>query len=128
MACKISSLLLPHIFILSILFATAGQAIAARDISKNDYKMKQPEYLKRDRSVLIPGLGRVLLPLVFKHHNSHTIGTGTHTGSSGSHFGSTIGGHHQIPGGDDTFVPNPGFEVPIPTSGGAGIARTNPHP
>ncbi|MBA0656335.1 hypothetical protein Goklo_008701 [Gossypium klotzschianum] len=128
MACKISSLLLAHVFILSILFAIARQAIAARDISKNDYKMKQPEYLKHDRSVLIPGLGRVLLPPVFKHHNSHTIGTGTHTGSSGGHFGSTIGGNRQIPGGDDTFVPNPGFEVPIPTGDGAGIARTNPRP
>ncbi|TYI51205.1 hypothetical protein E1A91_D12G159100v1 [Gossypium mustelinum] len=103
MACKISSLLLAHVFILSILFAIVGQAIAAR-------------------------LGRVLLPPVFKHHNSHTIGTGTHTGSSGGHFGSTIGGNRQIRGGDDTFVPNPSFEVPIPTGGGAGIARTNPRP
>nr|KJB50074.1 hypothetical protein B456_008G152500 [Gossypium raimondii] len=103
MACKISSLLLAHVFILSILFAIAGQAIAAR-------------------------LGRVLLPPVFKHHNSHTIGTGTHIGSSGGHFGSTIGGNRQIPGGDDTFVPNPGFEVPIPAGRGAGIAGTNPRP
>ncbi|KAB2052793.1 hypothetical protein ES319_A12G145800v1 [Gossypium barbadense] len=103
MACKISSLLLTHVFILSILFAIAGQAIAAR-------------------------LGRVLLPLGFKHHNPHIIGIGTHTGSSGGHFGSTIGGNRQIPGGDDTFVLNPCFEVPIPTGCGAGIARTNPRP
>ncbi|KAG4170256.1 hypothetical protein ERO13_A12G137200v2 [Gossypium hirsutum] len=102
MACKISSLL-SHVFILSILFVIAGQAIAAR-------------------------LGRVLLPPVFKHHNPHTIGTGTHTGSSGGHVGSTIGRNRQIPGGDDTFVPNPGFEVPIPAGRGAGIAGTNPRP
>ncbi|KAK8265148.1 hypothetical protein V6Z11_D12G159000 [Gossypium hirsutum] len=117
MACKISSLL-THVFMLSILFVIAGQAIAARDISKNDDQMKQPEFLKHDRSVLIPGLGRVLLPPVFKHHNPHTIGTGTHTGSSGRH----------VVMSDDTFVPNPGFEVPIPAGRGAGIAGTNPRP
>ncbi|KAG4115983.1 hypothetical protein ERO13_D12G141100v2 [Gossypium hirsutum] len=100
MACKISSLL-THVFMLSILFVIAGQAIAARDISKNDDQMKQPEFLKHDRSVLIPGLGRVLLPPVFKHHNPHTIGTGTHTGSSGRHVGSTIGGNRQLPGSDE---------------------------
>ncbi|KAG4142208.1 hypothetical protein ERO13_D06G117266v2 [Gossypium hirsutum] len=104
MACKISSLL-TDVFMLSILFVIAGQAIAARDISKNDDQMKQPEFLKHDRSVLIPGLGRV-----------------------GRHVGSTIGGNRQLPGGDDTFVPNPGFEVPIPAGRGAGIAGTNPRP
>ncbi|KAL1121553.1 hypothetical protein V6Z11_D01G241300 [Gossypium hirsutum] len=98
MACKISSLL-TDVFMLSILFVIAGQAIAARDISKNDDQMKQPEFLKHDRSVLIPDLGRV-----------------------------TIGGNRQLPGGDDTFVPNPGFEVPIPAGRGAGIAGTNPRP
>ncbi|XWS54245.1 hypothetical protein CRYUN_Cryun10bG0074200 [Craigia yunnanensis] len=123
MAYKISSFLLARVFLVSILLAIAGQAVAKRNIPrnpKNDDQMKQPEWLtKHDRSVLIPGLGRVLLPPVLKHHKPYT-------GSIGGNSGRT-GGTGHIPGGDDTFVPNPGFEVPIPGQG-ASAARTNPHP
>ncbi|KAK8493669.1 hypothetical protein V6N13_046681 [Hibiscus sabdariffa] len=123
MASKISSLFVGLLFALGILLAISGQAIAARDVPKNDDQMKHPEFLKHDRSVLIPGLGRVLLPPVFKHHHLHSTSSGGHTSSSSSsHSGDTsTGGNSQIPGGDDTFVPNPGFEVPIP--GGRGAAR-----
>ncbi|XP_022764046.1 putative cell wall protein [Durio zibethinus] len=121
MAYKFSSLLLCHIFIVNILLAIAGQATATRDIPsnpKNDDQMKQPEWLiEHDRSVLIPGIGRVMLPPVLKPHNPYT----------GGNIGSTIGGTGYIPGGDDTFVPNPGFEVPIPGHG-AGTAGTYPYP
>lgn len=41
-----------------------------------------------------------------------TGGTGTGSGSG------SPPGRSYVPGGDDTFVPNPGFEVPIPGSGG----------
>ncbi|XP_022748900.1 putative cell wall protein [Durio zibethinus] len=120
MAYKISSLLLAQVFLVSILIAIAGQAVAKRDIPrnpKNDDQMKQPEWLTHhDRSVLIPGLGRVYLPPILKHHNPYT-------GSSGGGSGGT--GH--IPGGDDTFDPNPGFEVPVPDLC-AGSAGTHPHP
>ncbi|GMI99678.1 hypothetical protein HRI_003637100 [Hibiscus trionum] len=120
MACKMSSLFVALVFVFGILLV---QVIAARDVPKNDDQMKHPEFLKHDRSVLIPGLGRVLLPPVFKHHHPHTTSSGGHIGSSGGYIGSsgsTTGGSSQIPGGDDTFVPNPGFEVPIP--GGRGAA------
>ncbi|GMJ06432.1 hypothetical protein HRI_004312400 [Hibiscus trionum] len=110
MATKIlSSLFVGLLFAVGILLAVSGQAI---DMSKNDDQMKHPEFLKHDRSFLIPGLGRVLLPPVFKHHHPHST---SHSG------GTSTGGNNQIPGGDDTFVPNPGFEVPIP--GGRGAAR-----
>ncbi|XWS39491.1 hypothetical protein CRYUN_Cryun18bG0059200 [Craigia yunnanensis] len=124
MAYKISSLLLAQVFVISILLAIARQSVAKRDIPrnpKNDDQMKQPEYLyKHDRSVLIPGLGRVLLPPVSKPHHPYT-------GSIDGHIGGRTGGTGHIPGGDDTFVPNLGFEVPIPGNG-AGSAGTNPHP
>ncbi|KAK8537208.1 hypothetical protein V6N13_042153 [Hibiscus sabdariffa] len=105
---------------IGILLAISGQAVAARDMPKNDDQMMHPEFLKHDRSVLIPGLGRVLLPPVLKHHHAHTVISGGHIGFGGGHSGSTTGGSSQIPGGDDTFVPNPGFEVPIP--GGSSAA------
>ncbi|KAK9021760.1 hypothetical protein GQ457_15G002810 [Hibiscus cannabinus] len=110
MACKMSSLFVALVFAVGILL------VAARDMPKNDDQMMHPEFLKHDRSVLIPGLGRVLLPPIFKHHHAHTVSSGGHIGFSGS----TTGGSSQIPGGDNTFVPNPGFEVPIP--GGSGAA------
>ncbi|KAK8473950.1 hypothetical protein V6N13_077308 [Hibiscus sabdariffa] len=126
MASKMSSVFVGLLLAVGILLAISGQAIAARDVPKNDDQMKHPEFLKHDRSVLIPGLGRVLLPPVFKHHHLHSTSSGGHTGSSistsSSHSGGTsTGGNSQIPGGDDAFVPNPGFEVPIP--GGHGAAR-----
>ncbi|KAE8733851.1 putative Peroxisomal membrane protein [Hibiscus syriacus] len=122
MASKTSSLFVGFLFAVGIVLAISEQVIAARDMPKNDDQMKHPEFLKHDRSVLIPGLGRVLLPPVFKHHHPHSTISGGHTGSTGGNSGGTsIGGNSQIPGGDDTFVPNPGFEVPIP--GGRGAAR-----
>ncbi|XVF01942.1 hypothetical protein REPUB_Repub04eG0133200 [Reevesia pubescens] len=132
MAYKISSLLLARVFLISILLAIAGQAVATRDMPsnpKNDDQMKQPEFLlHHDHSVLIPGLGRVYVPPVFKPHHPYTGKKGGHIGKKGGYIGGTIGGTSgQIPGGDDTFVPNPGFEVPIPGQG-AGIAGTDPHP
>ncbi|XP_039056647.1 putative cell wall protein isoform X1 [Hibiscus syriacus] len=115
MATKMSSLFVGLLLAVGILLAISDQANAARDMPKNDGQMKHPEFLKHDRSVLIPGLGRVLLPPVFKHHHPHSTIGGGHSG------GTSTGENSQIPGGDDTFVPNPGFEVPIP--GGRGVAR-----
>ncbi|OMO57379.1 hypothetical protein COLO4_35406 [Corchorus olitorius] len=136
-----------RLFLISILLAIAGEAIAARDIPKTDDQMKQPEWLlKHDRSVLIPGLGRVLLPPHLKSphiipHYPYTGSTGSGSvgggstgsgslggGSTGSgSIGGSPGGARQIPGGDDTLVPNPGFEVPVPGTGAVG-AGTNPRP
>ncbi|KAK8657279.1 hypothetical protein V6N13_035529 [Hibiscus sabdariffa] len=115
-----SSLFVALVFAVDILLAISRQAFTARDMPKSDDQMMYPKFLKHDRSVLIPGLGRVLLPPVFKHHHAHTVSSGGHIGFSVGYSGSTTGGSSQIPGGDDTFVPNPGFEVPIP--GGRGAA------
>ncbi|KAK6282011.1 hypothetical protein POUND7_015836 [Theobroma cacao] len=124
MAYKPSSLLLARVFLISTLLAIAGQAVAKRDIPRNpenDDQMKQPEWaLEHDHSVLIPGIGRVMLPPVVKPYNPYT-------GSIGGNNGGSTGGTSYIPGGDDTFVPNPGFEVPIPGYG-AGGAGTHPRP
>ncbi|MCI97636.1 putative cell wall protein, partial [Trifolium medium] len=54
-------------------------------------------------------------------NNPYTGGIGGGSGAgAGSGSGSGSTGHSYVPGGDDTFVPNPGFEVPIPGSGGRG--------
>jgi len=91
--------------------------------------------------VYIPGIGPVGFPPKFHltPHNPFTgnggagAGAGTGTGSgtgigtgTGSGSGSGSTGRSYVPGGDDTFVPNPGFEVPIPGSGGSVPAPVHP--
>ncbi|KAF7805910.1 putative cell wall protein [Senna tora] len=69
----------------------------------------------------IPGVGPVGLP----PQNPFTGGGGSTGGSGGGGSGaagSPPTGRSYVPGGDDTFVPNPGFEVPNPGSGGGGGA------
>lgn len=110
MASRTGSSLLARVFVISILLVFAVVA-AKRDNNiprnpGNDAQMKHhiPEWaIEPDNSVLIPGIGRVMLPPVFKPCNPYT-------GSIGNNGGGTS----YIPGGDDTFVPNPGFEVPTP--------------
>ncbi|XP_037455063.1 putative cell wall protein isoform X2 [Triticum dicoccoides] len=97
MASKSGSLL-----ILAVLVAAACSGSAARDVPHAEYAMKRPETFQ-EGTVLIPGIGRYEL---------------------GSHYMPYIGGlDHSIPaaangqfipGADDTWVPNPGFEVPNP--------------
>ncbi|KAF5726400.1 putative cell wall protein [Tripterygium wilfordii] len=104
---------------MSILLAITGQA-AGRNVpkgSKKDVDVKQLDWLiKSDNSVLIPGIGRVIIPPAYRisPYDPYTGGIGG-TGSPPSH----------IPGGDDTYVPNPGFEVPTPGSSG-GASPANP--
>ncbi|XAR55478.1 hypothetical protein NMG60_11035553 [Bertholletia excelsa] len=109
-------------------------AFAGRDIPPTfeAQDMKQAEFL-HEGTVLIPGLGRVMIPPKRHHHfnvNPFTYNPVTGTGG-GPGFGGTGGPGHgtigggpgsrdYIPGGDDTFVPNPGYEVPIPGRGGSG--------
>ncbi|QHN95527.1 hypothetical protein HN51_043490 [Arachis hypogaea] len=112
MAYKASSLLV-LVLISNILLSIALQAVAARNSipnnsSKND--KKEPQFMFRsDGSVYIPGIGRVGLP-GFQPQNPFLGGSGG---------GSAPAGGSYVPGGDDTLVPNPGFEVPTPGSGGA---------
>ncbi|KAK2997001.1 hypothetical protein RJ639_027688 [Escallonia herrerae] len=128
MAYNPTSILLSFLFILSL----AWHALSARDVptdSKNVDDSKQPEsFISFDGSVLIPGVGRVMAPHVTEGFNPYTYnpitgtdgGTGT-VGGLGSGTGGGGGGY--IPGGDDTFVPNPGYEVP---SGGGSVPVTGP--
>lgn len=70
---------------------------------------KHPEwfYDSHDGSFLIPGLGRYIMP----SGGGFPSITGGDTGGAGS---STAAPRQYIPGGDDTFVPNPAFESPNP--------------
>ncbi|XP_031504777.1 putative cell wall protein [Nymphaea colorata] len=61
-------------------------------------KMEEPDCVD-DRSFLIPGIGRAVKP------------TPHGTGRPGD-VGDSRPTPRYIPGNDDTFVPNPGFEVP----------------
>lgn len=81
-----------------------------------------------DGTVLIPGIGRVVVPPKFKKgfkkgFNPFTYNPVTGTGGGTTQvpsFGGIVGGsgggsgRSYIPGGDDTFIPNPGVEVPVP--------------
>ncbi|TXG55214.1 hypothetical protein EZV62_020470 [Acer yangbiense] len=120
MAYKTNASLLAQIFILTILLAFSRQALAGRGIAEDtkNADMKQPEWLISDNSVLLPGIGRVMLPPVFRNPQ-HTPYTAPYTGSTG---GAGTGGSN-VPGGDDTLVPNPGVETPNPGSGGAAPAN-----
>ncbi|XP_014493708.2 putative cell wall protein [Vigna radiata var. radiata] len=134
MASKASSFL-SLVLISNILIAIA---VAGRTISKNtntQQDKKEPQFLfKSHDRVYIPGIGPVGFPPKFHvtPHNPFThgnggvgagtgSGTGTGTGpgtGTGTGTGSGSTGRSYVPGGDDTFVPNPGYEVPIPGSGG----------
>ncbi|KAL6952245.1 hypothetical protein U1Q18_047037 [Sarracenia purpurea var. burkii] len=116
-----------HAFLLifNILLSIAATAFAGREIpinSKNADKKEPQLFVGADGSVLIPGIGRVILP---KKGNHITFtggpGGGARYGGIGGGRSSESGGggsHNYVPGGDDTFLPNPGVEVPNPGSGG----------
>ncbi|KAJ4821905.1 hypothetical protein Tsubulata_032193 [Turnera subulata] len=103
---------------LLVLLILSGEALAGRQTphgSKN-VDVKQPSFLSSDNSALIPGIGRVLLPPGLSGHPAfHLPPYDPYAGARG---------HSYVPGGDDTFIPNPGFEVPIP--GKAGTAAVHP--
>lgn len=101
------------------------RAVAGRDFpagpSKND--KKQPEWLlDPDGSLLIPGVGRVMVPPKYRPYLQPYLGGGGGGGMDSPPLGgdgmSPPSGGNQIPGGDDTFIPNPGVDVPNPSSGG----------
>jgi len=124
--------------IFNILLVTTRQAVAGRSIAKNSDNddKKEPQFLfKHDHGKLhYPGIGHLGFPPHFGLTPNNpfiggTGGSGSGSGSgssSGSGAGSGSSGHSYVPGGDDTFVPNPGFEVPNPGSGGGGgrVAQT----
>ncbi|PIM99369.1 hypothetical protein CDL12_28136 [Handroanthus impetiginosus] len=113
----------PQTLLFTFLFFFAISAtmeiVSGRNIPA-DTKAEPQWFGHFDRSVLIPGIGRVMVP------KKGTHGKDWHynpiTGSPGGHGigGSTGAGSPRsyIPGGDDTFLPNPGVEVPNPVGGG----------
>ncbi|XP_004506558.1 putative cell wall protein [Cicer arietinum] len=117
------------LLIFNILLVTTLQAVAARSIAKNsnnqDFEDAKFYWLKKHLGKKhIPGIGHIGFPPKFGLKPSPFVGgtggSGVGSGSTGSGSGSGSTGRSYVPGGDDTFVPNPGFEVPIPGSGGAG--------
>ncbi|KAF3443870.1 hypothetical protein FNV43_RR13560 [Rhamnella rubrinervis] len=129
MALKTLSSLLPLLFVFLVTFAIEGEAAAGgwtvpEEPAKKD-DVKHPEWLiHHDGSFLIPGIGRVLVPPAFGFSPySPSIGSSGSGGSTGSGGGAN---HNHVPGGDDTFVPNPGVEVPNPGSGGGAPGPARP--
>ncbi|KAH0651084.1 hypothetical protein KY284_030996 [Solanum tuberosum] len=109
-------------FIINIIFLSFSYyALGGRDIPKINDKIIHPDtFMPYDGTVLIPGIGRVVVPPIGTHVNPFTYNpiTGSNNGNglvipipgSGTGTGTGIGTY--IPGGDDTLVPNPGVEVP----------------
>ncbi|KAK1275112.1 hypothetical protein QJS04_geneDACA011798 [Acorus gramineus] len=68
--------------------------------------VKQPQtFFGHEGSVLIPGFGRFMFN---PNYNPRVVGLGTDHS-----FGAAINSQY-LPGNDDTFIPNPGFEIPNP--------------
>ncbi|MFX6573196.1 hypothetical protein ABTG52_09445, partial [Acinetobacter baumannii] len=111
------------VLICFLFFSLAAYAMAVKNIPAND--KKQPEWLgfgHYDGTVLVPGLGRYMVPKKGQHVNPFTYNpiTGTNTGNGAIPIGGSTGagtGRSYIPGGDDTTLPNPGVEVPNPAGG-----------
>ncbi|VVA99976.1 unnamed protein product [Arabis nemorensis] len=124
-----SSLLSPAlaVVLLVLLLASAEQVSGARHIPKSHKTtdVKHPDFLvtiEPKPTILIPGVGRFLLPPKCKKpffpYNPVT-GAPLTGGSIPSYGGGQGAGtpRTQLPGGDDTLVPNPGVETPTPTIG-----------
>lgn len=118
MAFATNSSLLAQVFVLGFILAISGQVLSGREMpgeAKNP-DMKQPQFaFKSDPSFLIPGIGRVMVPPIYrfpKFNNpfnggsigggsGSSIGGGSGGGSSGGGAGSSPGGEGQnyVPGG-----------------------------
>lgn len=121
MAYKASSFL-AFILITNILLVTTFQAVAKRNIipkNSNTNDKKEPQWFFHFDG--LPGLGRAGSPPLFgTPQNPPTGGGGAGSEQGGAGAGAGPAGGSYVPGGDDTFVPNPGFEVPSP-GGSAGV-------
>lgn len=116
MAYKASTFL-ALILITNILLNTTCQARNSIPKNSNTDEKKDPQWFFHFDG--IPGFGRVGFPPLFGSapQNPYNGGGGQGAGSE-SGPGSAPAGGSYVPGGDDTFIPNPGVEVPIPGSGG----------
>ncbi|KAI3718178.1 hypothetical protein L6452_19035 [Arctium lappa] len=129
MAKRIHSIVV-LLLVFNLLISTS---MAGRDIpSNNPDDIKHPDmFFSYDRGYLIPGLGRGIKPKSKKGFNPFTYNpiTGNNNGipefTNIPTFGGVGGGPH-LPGGDDTLVPNPGFEVPSPEGIGSTPVSARP--
>ncbi|KAG7579925.1 hypothetical protein ISN45_Aa03g040250 [Arabidopsis thaliana x Arabidopsis arenosa] len=118
------------VVLLSLLLGSAEQVSGLRHVPKTPKTtdVKHPDFLvtiEPKPTILIPGVGRFLLPpkckKPFYPYNPVTGAPLTGGGIPSYNGGQGAGPRTQLPGGDDTLVPNPGFEAPTPTIGaGAG--------
>ncbi|GAU41558.1 hypothetical protein TSUD_271670 [Trifolium subterraneum] len=109
------------LLIFNILLATTWQANAGRTIASDD--KKEPEFLFKHEFGKKFHFG---FPPKFRLTPSNPYVGGIGGGGSGSEAGSGYTGRSYVPGNDDTFVPNPGYEVPIPGGGGRVASSVNP--
>ena len=94
--------------------------------NSNTNDKKEPQWFFQ--FVGIPRLGKVRLPPLFDY-TPQTPNNGDGGGEgAGSKPESAPPSHSYAPGGDDTFVPNPGFEIPNLGSGGAIPVPVAVHP
>lgn len=111
------------LLIFNILLATTLQAVAGRSIAKNsdNNDEKIPQF-----SLHYPSIGHLgSQPHLGRIPNNPFIGRiGGPRTRPRSRSGSS--GRRYIPGNDDTFIPNPGFEVPIPGGGRAATTKVYP--
>lgn len=125
--------ILAFVFILVNIFAgsalATGRGISTTSKTVDDNEL-QPEsffhdhnYKKHDGTVLVPGLGRYYLfprhATPFNPFNYNPVTGNSAPGIRNPFSGTTGGSRSYIPGGDDTFIPNPGVEVPNPSGGGS---------
>ncbi|GFZ05633.1 hypothetical protein Acr_17g0012050 [Actinidia rufa] len=114
---------LGNLILSSILFSICHTLASPKPPkSSENTDIKQPQtFIRGDGSVLVPDFGRYMLPRKkYKGLNpfTHNPNTGT-SGGTGGVGGSSSGSgggepHNSVSGGDDTFIPNPGVEVPNP--------------
>ncbi|KAL5082169.1 hypothetical protein RYX36_010590 [Vicia faba] len=119
MANKASSFL-ALVLIVNVVLSTTCQARNSIPNKSNTDDKKEPQWFFHFDG--IPGFGRGGLPPLF----GSTPQSPSNGGGGGEGAGSAppLGGGY-VPGGDDTFVPNPGNEVPI---GGAVPVPVAVHP
>lgn len=124
MAYEASSFL-ALILVANVLLSTTCQARNSIPKNSNTDDKKEPQWLFHFDG--IPGFGRVGLPPPLFGSTPQSPSNGGGGGErAGSESGSAPGGY--VPGGDDTFVPNPGNEVPIPGNGRAVPVPAAVHP
>ncbi|XP_004487308.1 putative cell wall protein [Cicer arietinum] len=114
MAYKPSSFL-TLILITKILLSITCQARNIIPNNSNINDKKEPQWFFHFDGV--PNFGGVGLPPLFDS-TPQNPDNGSGGGGEGTGEGSSPPSSSYVPGGDDTFVPNPGFEVPVPSSGG----------